>query len=350
MTTIANARFTRRWQYELGEPLRALVPSPDGAHIAAALVEGPILILDAADGSTVSRLLGHGFGTKSIDWTRDSSHLLSCGQDGYARVWRRVDGVERSVVELGAPWGERIAASLRDDTFATAAGRRVRLWSLDGELLCDWPERASTVLDIAWRPGSKRSRLAAVSYGAVGLYDPGRRDRAARELRWKGSSLALAWSPDGEYLATGDQDASVHFWVVKTGRDLMMAGYPRKVRELSWSRTGRWLATGGGFQIIVWDCAKSPEGSEPIVLEHHETPLCVLAFQHRGNLLASASLDGALAVWQPTVNREPIASLPGDDDEITALAWTPHDTLVIGRHSGEIALWTTPTFRNGSVC
>lgn len=100
----------------------------------------------------------------------------------------------------------------------------------------------------------------------------------------------VAWSPNGERLATGDQDASVHFWLVKKGTDLMMSGYPRKVRELAWDRTGSWLATGGGFQIIVWDCSISPEGTEPLVLEHHEVPLCKLAYQRRGNLLASASL------------------------------------------------------------
>jgi WD40 repeat protein len=338
MTALASTRFVRRWEHELHEPLRTVVPSPDGTRLAAAAVEGPIRIIDAADGATLQRLRGHEFGTKSVDWSPDSAHLLSCGQDGYARVWRCADGAERGAVDLGSRWGERVAVSPRGDSFATAAGRHVRLWSFDGALLCDWPERTSTVLDIAWRPGSKRSRLAAVSYAAVGLYDPGKRDRAAKELRWKGSSLVLAWSPDGEYLATGDQDASVHFWLVKSGRDLMMAGYPRKVRELSWSRTGRWLATGGGFQIIVWDCSKSPEGSEPIVLEHHETPLSALAFQRRGNLLASASLDGVLAVWQPSVHREPIGGMPGDD-EVAALTWTARDELVVGRLGGEVALW-----------
>ena len=152
--------------------------------------------------------------------------------------------------------------------------------------------------------------------------------------------MVVAWSPNGEYLSTGDQDASVHFWLVREGRDLMMSGYPRKVRELAWDRTGRWLATGGGAQVIIWDCSRSPEGTDPLVLEHHEVPLCQLAYQRGGDLLASASLDGALAVWEPLGRREPIASLPADDDEITAIAWTTRDDLVVARHSGSIILWS----------
>lgn len=341
MSAVAGMRFTKRWEFDLGEPVRSVIPSPDGTHVAVAAVEGPIVVLAAGDGAPVARLAGHDLGTKALDWSRDSSYVVSCGQDGLGRVWSVAGGSVHVTVDLGSRWGECVAAAARYDAFATAAGRKVRLWSFDGELLCDWPERASTVLDVAWRPGSGRSRLAAASYGAIGLYDPGRLDRAVRELRWKGSSLKLAWSPDGTYLATGDQDASVHFWLVRTGVDLMMSGYPRKVRELAWDVTGRWLATGGGAEIIVWDCSRSPEGSEPLVLEHHEAPLCNLAYQRRGGLLASASLDGALAIWGPAGSREPVASLPGDDDEITTIAWTTGDDLVVGRHGGSIVLWTT---------
>jgi WD40 repeat protein len=341
VSAVAQRRFTKRWEFDLREPVRAVVPSPDGAHAAIAAVEGPIVVLDARDGMQVVRFAGHDVGTKAIDWSRESDSVVSCGQDGRGRVWSVAGGL-RATVELGSAWGECVAASLRHDAFATAAGRTVRLWSLDGELLCDWPERASTVLALAWRPGPLRSRLAAVSYGAVGLYDPGKRDRAARELRWKGSSLVVVWSPNGEFLATGDQDASVHFWRVREGRDLMMSGYPRKVRELAWDRTGRRLATGGGAQIIIWDCSRSPEGSDPLLLEHHEAPLCNLAYQRGGDLLASASLDGALAIWDPQCAREPVASLPGDDDPITALAWTPNGELLVGRHGGSTVLWSAP--------
>ncbi len=111
---------------------------------------------------------------------------------------------------------------------------------------------------------------------------------------WKGSILTLAWSPDGRYLVHGDQDATVHFWVLASGKDYQMWGYPTKVRELAWDHTSRYLATGGGPVVVVWDYAgKGPQSSKPLMLEAHEDFLSALAFQHTGPLLASGGIETA---------------------------------------------------------
>jgi len=341
MTIVAQVTFAPRWECTVGGGIARVAPSPDSRWVAVALAEGPVVVLDASSGELLRIVSGHAVATTDVAWTLDGTRLITCGQDGLARVWEAATGAELVSVAAGSSWAERVAVCPDGARFASAAGRRVRLWSLDGRLQCDWPERASTILDLAWRPGPGRPRLAAVSYGAVGLYDPSKPTRAARELKWQGSSLVIAWNPSGEVLATGDQDASVHYWVLKTGRDLMMAGYPRKVRELAWDRTGRWLATGGGFQVIVWDCAQSPAGTEPLVLEHHDVPLCALAYQHHGEFLASAALDGSLAIWDPARSPAPLASLDGEGDEIGALAWSRDDSaLFVGYQSGTVASWS----------
>jgi len=332
--------LARRWRYSIDAPIAAIAPAPDGALLAIASIEGPITVLDALRGEALCTLAGHSGSTVALDWTPDAALLLSIGHDGLARFWDSRAGAERLAVQSGALWGERIVASPDNARIATAAGRHVRLWTRDGALVHAWPERASTVLDIAWRRGGKRTRLAAVSYGSVGLYDPAVGTKAPRELRWKGSSLVLAWRPDGAFLVTGDQDASVHFWNVANGQDLMMAGYPRKVRELSWDASGRWLATGGGFQIIVWDCKSSPEGTSPIVLEHHIVPLCALRYQRRGTLLAAASMDGGLSLWEPHQSENLLAEMPPEGFEVTAMAWSIDDRcLFVANEDGDVSAW-----------
>jgi WD40 repeat protein len=332
--------FTQRWCASVDAPISAIAPAPDGSLLAIASVEGPITLVDTVQGAVVCTLAGHAGSTTSLDWTPDAQLLLSIGHDNMARFWNVSEGTQRVAVDTGAAWGERIAASPDNARIATAAGRHVRLWTREGAAVHAWPARASTVLDIAWRRSGKRSRLAAASYGAIGLYDPGLGTKASRELRWKGSSLVIAWRPDGTFLATGDQDASVHFWDVATGRDLMMCGYPRKVRELSWDASGRWLATGGGFQIIVWDCKTSPEGTDPIVLEHHTVPLCALRYQRRGPLLAAASMDGALTLWEPLRSVKPLAEMSPGGFEITSIAWSIDDqSLFVANEDGDVVAW-----------
>jgi WD40 repeat protein len=216
----------------------------------------------------------------------------------------------------------------------------VRLWGADGALLREWTDHTSTVADLAWKPG--RRELAVAAYGGLTLYDPERDEPRARHT-WKGSTLVIAWSPDGKYVATGDQDSTVHFWFSATGQDLQMWGYPTKVRELAWDPGSRFLATGGGPEVTVWDCAgKGPEGTRALQLQAHENLVSALAYQGSGPLLASGGADGLVAVWRPDRGRR-AAAQTGFNVGITALAWSPDDRwLAVGTEAGTVALHNAP--------
>ena len=155
--------------------------------------------------------------------------------------------------------------------------------------------------------------------------------------------LSLAWSPDGRYLCHGNQDATVHFWVVKAGKELQMWGYPTKVRELAWDHRSRYLATGGGPSITVWGCSgKGPANTKPIVLDFHQAFVTHLAYQRAGGILASACEQGQLGLWKPSKRTEPnaIAALPA---AITGVAWSPDDRLVAAiAEDGSVAVFRCP--------
>jgi WD40 repeat protein len=157
--------------------------------------------------------------------------------------------------------------------------------------------------------------------------------------------LVVAWSPDGKYIATGDQDSTVYFWIVQRGQDLQMYGYPTKVRELSWDSTSRYLATGGSDIVTIWDCAgKGPAGSKPIELEAHAELISALGFAHRGLLIASASADGRLIFWKLGKQKRPLPlAQAAFDTSISQLAWSPDDgMLALGTESGLVSVCTTP--------
>jgi WD40 repeat protein len=262
------------------------------------------------------------------------------------RLWDASTGRERQALDAGAPWVEGVTWSPTGTLLATAAGRTLRLWDAAGCLLQQYPAHASTIAALQWSPGTVRVRraaavLATAAYGTVTLWTP-ERTMPLAQFAWKGSVLALAWSPDGRYLVHGDQDATVHFWVVASGRDYQMWGYPTKVRELAWEHTSRYLATGGGPVVVVWDyTGKGPQGSKPLMLEAHEDFLSALAFQHAGPLLASGGIDGRVVVWQPGKTRQPLTqNLLGTG--ITQVAWSPDDqALAMGSETGTVMVCTT---------
>jgi WD40 repeat protein len=117
----------------------------------------------------------------------------------------------------------------------------------------------------------------------------------------------------------------VHFWITATGKDLQMWGYPTKVRELSWDAPSRYLATGGGPDVTIWDCGgEGPSGTKPIQLQGSGAPLAAVAYQHRGSLLASACEDGVLTLWWPARGVRPLAEVKVAAP-ISRIAWSPDD-------------------------
>lgn len=327
-------------------PATAQATEPGAGGIAAASIDGPIALLDARTGLAQHTLLGHGFGTACAAWSADGRHLASAGQDGKVRLWDPATGQQVKEMPGGAAWVERVAWCPTANIVASAAGKKLRLWNLAGEMVCEYADHPSTIADIQWKP--HEPILASTGYGKLYLWNipatVGAKESGAplREFDWQGSMLALAWSPNGQYIAAGAQDASVHFWLMANGEDLQMSGYPTKVRELSWDANSRYLATGGGAVPCVWDCSgKGPAGTHPLQFEAHQDNVSCLAFQHRGPFLASGGEDGLVALWQPGKQQGALA-LAKHADAIAQLAWSADDQqLVVGTAGGGVFLYAT---------
>jgi WD40 repeat protein len=329
-------RFGALWRADIADHVIALAWSPGGTQLVAASVSGPIVLLNAKSGEVVATLPGHRFGTTSVAWSADGSHLASGGQDGKVRFWDLAAGKERLAVAGGAPWVEHLAWSPKDNFLASAAGRKLRLWDPQGRLVREFPDHPSTIAGLQWRPGTLE--LASAAYGRLAVWRPDSPE-PLRTFAWKGSILTLAWSPDGRHIATGDQDATVHFWITKSGKDLQMSGYERKVRELAWDSTGRYLATGGGRVPCVWDCSgKGPAGTTPVQLKAHTKEVTALAFQPGTLLLASAGAEGQVLLWQ--LHREKPVARGQLGAGVSQLVWSPDGKhLAAGCERGQVTVF-----------
>jgi eukaryotic-like serine/threonine-protein kinase len=64
---------------------------------------------------------------------------------------------------------------------------------------------------------------------------------------------AVAWSPDGKYLALGTVDA-LYVWKVGTGKDILSyPGHTDTVKTVAWSPDGKRLASGSADHTVrVW--------------------------------------------------------------------------------------------------
>jgi WD40 repeat protein len=332
----------RAWNACIEDYPSGLAWSPNGASLATCAVSGPIHVFDVVRGSAIWSNKGHAFGTTSLAWSVDGTLLATGGQDRLCRVWDARTGTLLHTLDCADAWVEHVAYNPLGGTeksrhlLATAAGRFVRLWGPKGDLLRTYGPHPSTVAALQWKPGTQE--LLSAAYGVLSTWQPSK-DEPVRRYEWKGSILSIACSPDGRYVATGDQDSTIHFWKTKTGRDLQMSGYPAKVRELTWDATSRFLATGGSDVVTIWDCAKSPAGTRPLSFEGHDGLLTALAYQHRGRLLLSGAQDALILLWDPTRKTEPLAK-QNLDAGIALVAWSPDDTrIAVGSVQGHIEIF-----------
>ncbi len=326
--------LARTWQTTLDDHVSSLAWSPDGTTLAAAAVGGPIHLFAAATGKPLHVLPGHGFGTTGIAWSASGRHFASVGQDGKVRFWDVTAGEELRNVAGGAAWVDRLAWCPRQDLLATAAGKKLRFWAANGELVREVADHPSTIADIQWKP--REQVLASATYGQLALWGPDA-EVPTQRFEWKGSMLVLAWSPDGATIATGDQDATVHFWTLSTGEDLEMAGYPTKVRELSWDPTSRFLATGGGGVPCVWDCSgKGPAGSAPCSSRPIRIGWPRLLFRKPVLFLPPRGLMACSPCGIPANNWAALA-LAKQEAPLAQLCWAPDDrALATGAEDGTL--------------
>lgn len=329
-----------RWRAELGDHVISLAWSPDSQQFAAASVSGPIARYAASAGPG-AECAGHGLGTTAIRFHPSGAWLASAGQDGQIRAWYADTLTPRWTAPAGASWAEHLAFRPDGAYLATAAGKSLRFFSPEGALAREVKEHTSTIASLAWLPSG--AEVATAAYGAITGWSP-IHEAPSFVLARKGSPLVLAPSPDGRYLAAGDQENAVQFWIIKRRLCLLMSGYAAKVRSLSWTSGSRYLATSGGQEVSVWDCGgPGPEGRAPALLRGHSQLVTAVSFQHKGPLLATAAEDGLCAVWRPAQDTSrPLFGL-ALTQPISALAWSPDDRLLaVGGALGQVALVEVP--------
>lgn len=322
---IVEGTLPKMWEAELDEAAVSASWAASGEWLAVASASGAIYLFASGTGREVKRWTGHRFGAIAVAWHPKDNLLASAGQDGKVNLFTPQSDTPFAVLDCGTAWVEHIAWSPSGSYLATACGRTLRLWSTQGELLQNFDEQPNTIAGVDWRYDSEE--LVSACYGQVVFWRPSN-SSPTRTFEWKGSMLSIAWSPDACYLCHGNQDSTVHFWIVATGKELQMSGYPLKVAHICWERRSKYLATAGSPQITVWDCSgKGPAGRRPETLKHHRLPITAMRYQFDGPMLASGCAEGRVAIWRPSKRDKPdlTAHL---QSPITDVAWSPGTTRI----------------------
>ena len=277
------------------------------------------------------RAYGHAVNSVAFSPT-DPTLVVSGHEDGIIRLW----DLGNDSVRMFRGHTERVNIVVfslnRDWLFSGSDDRTARSWEVSTQQNLETLNHIVDgtrfqVKDFAFSPDETSF---AVAGGDVTLW---RSEADIAIFQHDGYAQALAYSPDSERLATGDNHGIVTIWDVQRQEQLVRLRADSKwISTVKFSPDGSLLATAGyDGEIRLWDTSS---WRSPGILEGHGTTYD-LDFSPDGRLLATTGY-GVVDLWR-LGNGKKIASFSGHTGWVRSVDFSPDGQhLVSGGSDGSV--------------
>ena len=278
--------------------------SPDEYWLGAVCKENTLPIWSAQSGVLARALESSPVQEVAIAFSPDGERLATGGFTKDIRLWDAASGeFIDSIGTLPAPiWdlafspdGARLASASFDLTSSTGAAG-IHLWDVDRrELLWDYAGEGAhlNVLSVDYAPDGKTIAFGTFDSLLILDAESGTLVQSAPIPTHVGD---LAFSPDGDLLATGSDDNVIRLWDTSDYELLAtLEGHTGYVNGVAFTPDAALIVSGShDRQVGVWDVES---GRLLKMLEGHGSPVMRIAVDPLGTLIASVSWDGTVRLW-----------------------------------------------------
>jgi WD40 repeat protein len=276
----------------------------------------------------------------------------SSESDDTVRIWDLKTGQPVAVLDSYTSLITSVAFSPDGKNLALGLfGDKAQVWNIETKkrLFAMWERGHNSTGNICYSPDGKRialgfSRLVhlfdAQSGKKMQSFRVQKENRKSKRRGWLRSAM-IAFSPDGQILATSAYVGQLHLWDLKTGNLFRaLECDQRQVHAVAFSPDGKMLAVAVENTIQLWDWHT---GIQKFVLHGYygvsSSPN--LTFSSNGKLLASAGGDRGLAVRIWNLESKDIASdLRGHTASVKGVIFNKQGTLLAScAHDHTARLW-----------
>jgi WD40 repeat protein len=282
-------------------------------------------------------LVGHTANVTSCIFSPDGKAILSSSDDGTVRLWDAATGAPRITLATGPLAFVEMVPGSTDRIFAIGSGEAFVLDAATGERLVTLPRHQHSAI----RHDLSRDGRFAVTAGRDGIAQVS--DLATgtllATLPHGGYIDAVAFSPDGERIATGSDDRAVKLWDRRGRLVWTAATRPRWVQVVAFSPDGKRLLAGGGDGDAVVSVFDVASGRTAALLSGHTDYVASARYSPDGDRIFTGSLDGTARMWDAASGRL-LRTFSGHERNvgIAALAAGGRRLITSGQ-DGTVRLW-----------
>ncbi|MFZ5774307.1 MAG: eIF2A-related protein [Thermodesulfobacteriota bacterium] len=292
---------------------------------------------------------GQGAAVNGIASSPDGAKVALAGDDGAVSVFDNASG--KQITRLGqgltsvravaySPNGEYLAAAVVTE----GKGHEIHVWDAKGKLVHTLQGHSQPINDLAFSPDG--NRLASVSNdNTLRIWNVRYGTLENTEKKGRNNLLAVAYSADGNRVATAENwDGGVALWDAVNVRLIRsFQGHADWVLDAAFSPKGKELATASrDGSVYLWD---GETGNRLMVLRDPELDAVTgVAFSPDGRFLVGSTQSQRLLIWQRSDGKL-VNFYEGHTMPLVGVAFTASGRNVVSAAvDGAVLFWGAPGY------
>ncbi|KAF9225142.1 hypothetical protein BS17DRAFT_580275 [Gyrodon lividus] len=286
--------------------------SSDGQHIASTNSRS-ISIWDSTSGELVRKpMAGGNHDITAIVFSPNNHHIASGSGSGAVRLWDALSGKEVLSPMEGHQEAVYGLVFSNDASMLVSASKdkTIVVWDADTGSRVHGPliGHQKAILSLAFSPVATRF-VSGSRDKSIRTWDAATGEEVLLPIMHRGGSVtSLAYTTDGSKIISGSDDRTIRIWDAHKGTllyrpqadlqpsPLILRGHNSDIYSLAVSPSGTLLASASkDTSVRLWDLPTGTEYSH--LIRQHRLPVRCVAFSHDGKRVVTGSQDATVRVW-----------------------------------------------------